>query len=486
MIAEMTTNTYNQHTMSPNYKASGYITPTANGLQYYQHTSSPSMPHQTIQPMQMPIPVPIMNHHLPRQQQQQQQFFINQNSGVAYNDTGSQAYCNYLYHVGFLQGHFSDVTISIPSISKTFALHSLIVSRSPYLYRRLLDLQQQQDEDESSFIELDYGPALIESFHTIFTHLYRPLSRQDIAYFANEKPQVCLELIDIAEYLEIPLKDMLVHAILSQGFNENSALLWSMHLKQYIIIDSTTSFKKKATSSSNNNNTNSGNVDQQYLKPWVRSIDEHLLQYLTRGLSTKLEAFTTSVKMSGGFTIGKHQAHGYMASKTLPLRGMTELAKIYAKLPWCYLKRCLENPDLPVQDSIQRYLFSKKVFQLRSSDPNKTVDGFDSKAFDEKSIIITLRFDDSMETSSSQNTNVPSSSASSTLSTPTMINSSLNNNSNSNNNNSSANKKKKDEKDSLLMTISLIKSPRRKVGKWDPSLYDLESDDDDDDNDNDK
>lgn len=106
MIAEMTTNSYNQHTMSPSYKASGYITPTANGSQYYQHTSSPSMPQQTIQPMQMPIPVPIMNHHLPRQQQQQQQqqYFVTPNSGVTYNDTGSQTYCNYLYHVGFLQG----------------------------------------------------------------------------------------------------------------------------------------------------------------------------------------------------------------------------------------------------------------------------------------------------------------------------------------------------------------------------------------------
>ncbi|KAI9308493.1 hypothetical protein BJ944DRAFT_156175 [Cunninghamella echinulata] len=467
--------------MSPNYKATGYITPTANGSQYYQHASSPSVPHQSIQPMQIPIPVPMMNHHLPRQQQQQQQqqqhYFTAPNTGVVYNETGSQTYCNYLYHVGFLQGHFSDITVSIPSIAKTFALHSLIVSRSPYLYKRLLELEQQ--DEGASLIELDYGTALVESFHTIFTHLYRPLSRQDITYFANEKPQVCLELIDLAEYLEIPLKETLLHAILSQGFNENSALLWSLHLKPYIIIDSKISLKKS-----------SSNEQQQYLKPWVRSIDEHLLQYLTRGLPTKLEAFTTSVKMSGGFTIGKHQAHGYMASKTLPLRGMTELAKIYAKLPWCYLKRCLENVDLPVQDSIQRYLFSKKVLQLRPSNKtthNNNNDNNNNKilmeeGFDENSIIISLRFDDTTtlaQHATNTTTTIPSS-ASSALSTPTMNNSSLSNNSASNiNNNSSTNKKKKEDKDNLIMTINLIKPPKRKYGKWDPSLYELESDEED-------
>lgn len=292
--------------------------------------------------------------------------------------------------------------MSIPSIAKTFTLHSLILSRSPYLYQRLIQL-----EDGATVIELDYGPVSPDAFQTIFTHLYRPLAHQDMTFLMNEKPQLYLELIGIAEYLELPLKEILLHVLLSQGFNnETSALRWVHFLQPYA--------------------THSG---------WAKTVDDRLVQYLTRGLSTQLEAFSTSVKMSGGVVIGKNPTHGYMTSKTIPLRGMTDLANLYATLPWIYLKRCLEHPDLPVQDTIQRYYFTKKVLHLRSSTAIAQGEGL---------ITVGLRFDGQQQQQQQQPTNT---------------------------------KKRFDDKDTMVMILSLNKTPRRKQGKWDPSLYEVETSD---------
>ncbi|KAI8097019.1 uncharacterized protein BX664DRAFT_275473 [Halteromyces radiatus] len=273
---------------------------------------------------------------------------------------------------------------------------------------------------------------MVEAFHTVFTHLYRPLSHQEMSYLVNEKPQLCLDLIGIADYLELSLKDMLLHVILSQGFNETSAMQWVQILEPYISSPSTS--------------TTYHHQPDHNMKPWIRTLDDLLIQYLTRGLSTQLEAFSTSVKMSGGVVIGKHQAHGYMESKTLPLRGMNDLAKLYSTLPWSYLKRCMEHNDLPVQDTIQRYLFAKKVIQLRSS--TTLADG---------TITIGLRFDTTEQQRQSTITSTPSTS---TANLP---------------------KRRNDDKDNTIMTLYLIKSPRRKLGKWDPSLYELDSEGESDD-----
>ncbi|KAI8335197.1 hypothetical protein BC941DRAFT_431526 [Chlamydoabsidia padenii] len=406
MITDMTTNYNQQHISSPNFKTSVYMTATGNGAHYYQQGTSPSMGHQQVT-QAMPMAMPMMNHPMPMQQPQPTFFPSPVPSrpspvGYGYNEPDPQTYCNYLYQVGFLQGNFSDITVSVPSIGKSFTLHSLILSRSPYLYQRLMQL-----ENDATVIELDYKGVMAESFHTIFTHLYRPLTHQDMLFLMNEKPQLYLELIGLADYLELPLKELLMHVILTLGFN-NEAMRWVHYLQPY--AEST--------------------------RMWVKTLDDRLLQYLTRGLSTQLEAFSTSVKMSGGVVIGKNPTHGYMTSKTIPLRGMTDLAKLYATLPWIYLKRCLEHPDLPVQDTIHRYFFTKKVLQLRS-------------AKDEGVITVGLRFDGQAQQQQQQQQQMPN------------------------------NKKKFDDKDSMVMTLSLVKTPRRKQGKWDPSLYEVESDDSD-------
>ncbi|KAF7727064.1 hypothetical protein EC973_008027 [Apophysomyces ossiformis] len=294
----------------------------------YAHTPQPSPPsHPPQQPSSIPMPlaVPVLGHVA---HHQQHVFFAPPHPAPPlYN---IDAYCDYLYHVGYLQGQFSDVNLTVPRLQKTYALHSLIISRSPEIYRRLTQ------NPHSIELDLDISP---EALHTILGHLYKPLSHHDLCYFASEKPRVCAELLDAAEQLGLDqLLDRTLH-IVAQSLSQSSVYYWitAMH-----------SFNDKH-------------------RRWVESLDHHLVQYLTIGLATQLEAFSTTVKMSGGAYIGGIHAYGYMPSKTPPTRGMMDLAHVYAVLPLDYLKRCLEHVDLPVQDAIQRYHFAKQVLTIREN-----------------------------------------------------------------------------------------------------------------------
>ncbi|KAG0163667.1 hypothetical protein DFQ30_011200, partial [Apophysomyces sp. BC1015] len=222
------------------------------------------------------------------------------------------------------------VTLTVPRLQKTYALHALIISRSPEIYRRLVQ--------NPHTIELDLDVSL-EALHTVIGHLYRPLSHHDLCYLASEKPRICVELLDASEQLGLEqLVERVLH-IVAQSLTQSSVHYW---------ITATHTFNNKH-------------------RRWTEALEHHLVQYLTIGLATQLEAFSTTVKMSGGACIGRIQAFGYMPSKTPPTRGMMALAHVYAVLPLDYLKRCLEHTDLPVQDAIQRYHFAKQVLTLRES-----------------------------------------------------------------------------------------------------------------------
>lgn len=221
-----------------------------------------------------------------------------------------------------LVGQFSDTTVSIPRLSKTFRLHSLVLSRSPYLYRCLVD--------RPSVIELTAprGPT-IAAYDLIFSHLYRPLSHSDIHYLAAGNPPLYLQLLSVAEDLELDgLKMTLVHVLASSHLDET----WAPHLVPYL------------SSSSD----------------WIKAVDTRLLDYLTRELPRRRQQLDNCFFSVGQRTmtwIGKHRPDDGEGWVCRP----SELSHIYAALPVPYLKRCLER--LPVQDALQRYQFAKQVLQ---------------------------------------------------------------------------------------------------------------------------
>lgn len=199
------------------------------------------------------------------------------------------------------------------------------------LYRRLVGRQPHQTMLE---IDLRVSP---EAFHTIVGHLYRPLSQQDISFLTNEKPQVCLELLEAAQELELEkLQNQILH-VLGQNLNQNSVFYWMAAV-----------------------------IHAVPHRRWVDVLDQHVLQYLVSVLPAQLGAFETDHDSEGdpSVCLGLRERPACSSLVKRNGQGATELAHIYASLPLQYLKRCLEHREL-VRDSIQRYRFAKQVLHFR-------------------------------------------------------------------------------------------------------------------------
>ena len=215
----------------------------------------------------------------------------------------------------------------MPALQKSYALHSLILTRSSTLYRQLLGLSMHQHP----VIELDIN-ASHETVHTILGHLYRPLAQHDLFFIVNEKPQMCLELLDAAHDLELDsLQSQLIHT-LYRSFNQNNILYWlSAHIA--------------------------------HPRPYSDLLDQQIVRYLTAGLPRQLEGSPTSTydrndEVKFGSCVHLLSTDGWHDA-------MDDWARLYAELPLDYLKRCLEHRELMVRDSVERYKFAKRVLYFR-------------------------------------------------------------------------------------------------------------------------
>lgn len=215
---------------------------------------------------------------------------------------------------------FSDVTVTVPALQKSYALHSIIISQSPKLYRRLMNRSHH-------VVELDLRVSA-DAVNTVIGHLYQPLPHNDLCFIVNENPQLYLELLIAAQELELEnLQHQMLH-ILGQNLTQNSVFYWmaTLHSMPH--------------------------------QPWTKVVDQHIVQYLTQALPKQLGAFST-----------KETSVSFGPSSPSVVRcqtaqGLTELARTYASLPLKYLKRCLEHKSL-VHDAVQRYNFAKQVLHYR-------------------------------------------------------------------------------------------------------------------------
>jgi hypothetical protein len=233
-------------------------------------------------------------------------------------------------------GYYSDITVYVPTLGKSYALNTNVLLRSPVLYQRIM-------EEKSNTLELDLY-VLPETFHTIIGHLSRPLTPQEILFLANEKPQIAIELLEASEELGLePLLEAILLA-LNQNLNHQKTAM--------TYIDAMEPYQP---------------LEEEEPRRWVEALEEDVVSFMVKGLSTQLEAFSTTIKVSGNVTIGQVTACGYMPSRTPPMRGLMDLARAYAALPQHLMIRCLEHPALPVQDAIQRSYFAKRVLSIVSS-----------------------------------------------------------------------------------------------------------------------
>ncbi|KAK4519996.1 uncharacterized protein ATC70_010240 [Mucor velutinosus] len=364
-----------------NYNNEHYKQNYMNGNEYQHSTPPPPpplQPHQ--QQMPIPMPVPMINHHLIHPHHQPPNFFhpappppppVPHQQPMYPTDPSQQQYMDYAgsggYHhpsMGYMhqQGYYpADITVYVPTLQKTYALNTSVLSRSPVLYQRIM-------EEQSNTLELDLY-VLPETFHTVINHLTRPLTPQDILFLANEKPQIAIELLEASEELGLePLLDALLLALNQNLHSQKIAMTY---------IDAMDPYQP---------------IEEEEPRRWVEALEEDVVSFMVKGLSAQLEAFSTSVKVSGNVVIGQVNACGYMPSRTPPMRGFMDLARAYSALPLHLMIRCLEHPALPVQDAIQRNLFARKVLTIVSS--NNTFHQRSS----EPQLIAVMKFDKGKDT----------------------------------------------------------------------------------------
>ncbi|KAI9485185.1 MAG: hypothetical protein EXX96DRAFT_598200 [Benjaminiella poitrasii] len=348
MVQVLPINYNNEH-----YKSNNYM----NGNEYQQHPTPPPPLHQ--QQMPIPMPVPMINHlmpphpppptffHHPPPPPPPQAMYPPDQAAVAAAAAAAAAAGQYMdygtaggYHpnMSFIPqgGYYSDITVYVPTLQKHYPLNTSILSRSPVLHQRIM-------EEQSNTLELDLY-VLPETFHTIIGHLSRPLTPQEIMFIATEKPQMAIELLEASEELGLdPLLDAFMLALNQNLTNQKTAMTYIDAMEPYQPLEG------------------------EEPRRWVGTLEESIVLFMAKSLSTQLEAFSTLVKVSGNVVIGQVNACGYMPFRTPPMRGMMDLARTYAALPQHLMIRCLEHPALPVQDAIQRSYFAKKVLSIVES-----------------------------------------------------------------------------------------------------------------------
>ncbi|RUS15943.1 hypothetical protein BC937DRAFT_91778 [Endogone sp. FLAS-F59071] len=261
--------------------------------------------------------------------------------------------CNHLYQVGFVHGHYSDMTLHIPTFETRpiFNLHSLVVSRSPFLAH----LIHVNGKDVTLHLE---DPNITEAaFGISLGHLYAGWS-QTLLTSQNARS------ILAAAYL-LGLDDLCARATecIKNDVGRHTVVAYAAFVED----------------------------DRYGYGSYSAEIRDACLEFLTRGLSKELDAFPATASVS--FITPDKEAsenetipNGYVTPTTqtapapspLPVlsgtltasdsdsqSGYRELVNIFAQLPFDWFKRCTESPRLAVPSDMVRYQFAKECVAVR-------------------------------------------------------------------------------------------------------------------------
>ncbi|KAI9301822.1 hypothetical protein BJ944DRAFT_270893 [Cunninghamella echinulata] len=299
---------------------------------------------------------------LQQQQQQQQQTLLNPNI-----ITIDQEYGDYLYQYGFKQGRFADTVVEVTQINKSFSLHAIILARSSIFFGLLQEEKNKMNHQQHHPIKknkIKYHltfhdlPSSVteEVMTTVLSHLYRPMTIQDIMYLFA-RPRNLLAMLDVADYLDIQSLTSMIYDALRHEWNFETILFWLPYLDQTTStitppMDKNENENEKGDEK--NKNKKNGNNQKHSTMSASMSFGIH---YLTQTLPVQLESF---------------YGDNYM-----------DLAHVYSHLPLGLLEKCIEHDHLCVRDPMQRFEFAKKVIALRES-MLEANDG----------VSVTLRFND--------------------------------------------------------------------------------------------
>ncbi|EJD52895.1 hypothetical protein AURDEDRAFT_180507 [Auricularia subglabra TFB-10046 SS5] len=238
------------------------------------------------------------------------------------------AIVNHLYQAGFRSGNYSDITLQVPW--RQYALHQLIISRSPYLAH----VMSTSPSSKTIVIPLEQEPHIsAESFDIALSYLYSPASLEAV-HPHNARA-------------------VLAAACLLGGMDELSNYAYRLCL-QSISVDTIMDWLDFLDSLPAADAQN-GPDPQTVFGPYAKQLREDVLNFLTVSLPLSLNAFTP----------GELSPVSPSANAAADSSGQETLLHVYCRLPFDLFKRALESPQFPVYGNHGRFKFAKRAIELR-------------------------------------------------------------------------------------------------------------------------
>ncbi|KAG9293682.1 hypothetical protein G9A89_019019 [Geosiphon pyriformis] len=239
---------------------------------------------------------------------------------LSYNDS----ICHQLYNEGLFKGCFSDVTLHVPfKVKQFYKVHSVIIAQSP----RLLQLLENSPNPTEITIDVDDPNVNEEGFSIAIGHLY-----------ANSIPLIT------------PRNARSVFA---------SAFLLGLDQLCFYIVEI---IKKNITKTTILNYIDLIEQGVEY-NGFSKDIRDACFLFLVRKLPKIFEAF----KSDSSHERAGHQANRCtieLSNGTCHSKGYWELLKVFAELPFSWLKRVITSKYFEVP-CFMRYKFAIDVVQER-------------------------------------------------------------------------------------------------------------------------
>ncbi|KZV85125.1 hypothetical protein EXIGLDRAFT_682137 [Exidia glandulosa HHB12029] len=236
---------------------------------------------------------------------------------------------NHLYQAGFRSGNYSDIALQVPW--RQYALHQLIISRSPYLAH----VMSTTPSSKTLVIPLEQEPHITpESFDIALSYLYSPASLEAVrphnarAVLAT----ACLlgGMEELANY---------AYQLCLQSLSVDTVMDWLDFLESLPATDA------------------QGQPDPPTVfGPYAKQLREDVLNFLIVSLPLSLSAFSSGE----GTPISPV---GVSANDISP--GQEALLHVYTRLPFDLFKRALESPQFPLYGNQGRFRFAKRAIEMR-------------------------------------------------------------------------------------------------------------------------
>ncbi|OCF34685.1 hypothetical protein I316_03728 [Kwoniella heveanensis BCC8398] len=287
----------------------------------------------------------------------------NGNGQIDHNVIHALDSTKWAFEVGYLRQEWTDVHFTF--FNSGLKAHRLIIARSPYLARLMLNVAP------GSVIHLSFQDENIaeESIHIALQHLYNP--SQHLINVHNARSVLS------TSYLFGGVPELTHHAytVIRSSFDPDNI----SEYVQWLSIDPAlygAEFRNGGASAgltdiwSDTSSSGGGRYGD-----WTARLKQDVLEYLLHALPSQIMSDKSS------------------------LIADPRLLSVYSKLPYELFKSLIENPKLPIQSMQDRFAFAKKVIAQRKKALSAATSGGATNGSPamEESVVLAFKGGDGME-----------------------------------------------------------------------------------------